>query len=852
MDQTNKNLDKFTGFTVTLIFLLLAGSGFVRSLEWTAYGWGVRVTPARTPDSSIAIIAIDNASLKELGAWPWNRDRFTELTKILNRAGVRWIGYDIDLDKPQNNLSLEALRHFNARYRTQLNETARKLLNRVTNQINTDKTLSAVLKNSNVILGVSYAALDRPPIVEIPSENLAKNFVSDIRGSPPPIYEKLPEWLHPDHAIYFKNPALPIDTLLDSASTIGLSTSRNMLDGVTFGRPAVLPLGKQYLPSFALVMAAAKAGALKQIGLLHGTGVAFGDHLIPTDSKFRSFPFFYKAKNNLPPFPIYSFAKVLNGEIRNDVFTDKIVLIGPTSEQLVEAQQTPLGIDLPPVLIEAHTISSYLQEHCYSTPLWTYWLRYAIFILVAMYLMILLPKLHSGTGLAMTILILVVMFNLHFVLMALAGVWLALMAPAGAILVGHFLFGTKHLILYRVERYRRELANSNRLLAQAYQFQGQLDLAFEKYRSCEMDDELLSLTYNLGLDYERKRQFSKAANVFRFIRSYKGNYRDTRERIQKNLQTSQAMVLGKPTAEGENTLIIAKNGMQKPMLGRYQIESEIGHGAMGTVYLGVDPKIGRTVAIKTMPLSSEFEEDQLEEVKSRFFREAKTAGRLNHYNIVTIYDVGEEQDLAYIAMDFLQGMDMSKLAKKDNLLKVSEVFTVMIQVADALNYAHEQNVVHRDIKPANIIYDRRTKKPTITDFGVAHITDTSKTKTGMILGTPSFMSPEQLAGKPVDGRSDLFSLGISYFQLLTGELPFTGESISALMYRITHKPPRDILKLRPALPMCVKAVIAKALQKEPDKRYQTGAEFAIAIKRCQQSIAAQQASSTGQRRAPNF
>jgi serine/threonine-protein kinase len=154
-------------------------------------------------------------------------------------------------------------------------------------------------------------------------------------------------------------------------------------------------------------------------------------------------------------------------------------------------------------------------------------------------------------------------------------------------------------------------------------------------------------------------------------------------------------------------------------------------------------------------------------------------------------------------------------------------------------------VVHRDIKPSNIIYDRRTKKPTLTDFGVAHITDTSKTKTGTILGTPSFMSPEQLAGMPVDGRSDLFSLGVTFFQLLTGELPFVGESISSLMYKITNGDPRDILKIRPALPICVKAIINKALQKDPEKRYQTGAEFATALRRCQQNIIAQQMQATG-------
>ena len=838
---------------MTLVFILLAGSSLVRNLEWTAYGWGLRITPMRTPDSSIVVIGIDDTTLESLGDWPWTRDHFAELTKILNRAGARWIGFDLELNKPQNSLSLEALRRFNARYRTQLNETARILLNRVTNQLDTDKALAQVFNSSNVILGAAYNTVLKPPTdLGFAEENLARFSISDIRGSDSLLFEKLPNWLHFDKAVYFENPALPVTVLANSVRAIGLSHSRNNIDGINFARPAVFPVGEQYVPSFALLMAAAKAGELGQIGLLRGNGVAFGDRIIPTDSRFRSYPFYYQPESNLPPFSMYSMSKVLDGEIRDEVFADKVVLIGPTSTKLIKSHETPLGLELPPVLIEAHTISSYLQDHWYATPIWTHWLRYVVFVLVAVYLMFLLPRVRFGTGLAITALILVVLANVHFVLMALGGVWLALMAPAAALMVGHFVFGIRSLISNSVDRYRRELAKSNRLLAQAYQFQGQLDLAFEKYRSCEMDDELLSLTYNLGLDYERKRQFNKAANVFRFVRSYKSSYRDARERVQKNLQTSHAVVLGKPAKEGEHGILIAKNGVQKPMLGRYQIESEIGRGAMGIVYLGADPKIGRTVAIKTMPLSSEFEDDQVEDVKQRFFREAKTAGRLNHYNIVTIYDVGEEQDLAYIAMDYLQGVDMAKFAKKDKLLKVSEVFNVIIQVADGLNYAHAKNVVHRDIKPSNIIYDRRTNKPTITDFGVAHLTDTSKTKTGMILGTPSFMSPEQLAGKAIDGRSDLFSLGVTFFQLLTGELPFTGESISSLMYKITNTPPQDILKLRPALPICIKAIISKALQKEPDKRYQTGAEFATAIKRCQQNIVAQQAAVTGQRKPPTI
>jgi len=253
---------------------------------------------------------------------------------------------------------------------------------------------------------------------------------------------------------------------------------------------------------------------------------------------------------------------------------------------------------------------------------------------------------------------------------------------------------------------------------------------------------------------------------------------------------------------------------------------------MGMVYLGHDPKIGRTVAIKTLMLSQEFEGDKLVEVKERFFREAETAGRLNHPNIVTIFDVGEDQDMSYIAMDYLKGIDLLGYSKQDTLLPAMEVMNVIMKVADALDYAHLQKVVHRDIKPANIIYDKDTGVLKVTDFGVACLTDTSKTKTGTILGSPSYMSPEQLAGKRVDGRSDLFSLGVTMYQLLTGELPFVGESLASLMYKIANEKHPDIRMFNPELPACVAKIINKALHKDIERRFQSGEQMLSALRRC--------------------
>jgi len=274
----------------------------------------------------------------------------------------------------------------------------------------------------------------------------------------------------------------------------------------------------------------------------------------------------------------------------------------------------------------------------------------------------------------------------------------------------------------------------------------------------------------------------------------------------------------------------------KPTLGRYQVEKELGKGAMGVVYLGRDPTIGRVVAIKTLAFSREFAPGELKEIKERFFREAETAGRLAHPNIVTIYDAGEDHDLAYIAMELLKGKDLTSYINPGELLPLPTALSIIARVADALAYAHRNNVIHRDVKPANIMWEPDADSVKVTDFGIARITDLSKTRTGMVLGTPSYMSPEQLSGKKVDGRSDLFSLGTTLYQLGCGSLPFQGDSMAQLMFRIANEPHPDVRTRNAALPACVAAIVNRALAKDPESRYQDGEQMAKALRLCLQSL----------------
>ncbi|KGJ96266.1 serine/threonine-protein kinase [Colwellia psychrerythraea] len=288
----------------------------------------------------------------------------------------------------------------------------------------------------------------------------------------------------------------------------------------------------------------------------------------------------------------------------------------------------------------------------------------------------------------------------------------------------------------------------------------------------------------------------------------------------------QTLVILDKQVQSNNSI---KHHLTVDNFGRYQVEGILGKGAMGIVYQGVDPKINRHVAIKTLQLSDDIDSPEFGEAKERFFREAQTAGGLSHANIVTIYDVGEENNLGYIAMDLLTGAPLSLFTQPEQTLPVPLVYQLLIQITDALDYAHNQNVVHRDIKPANIIYDDDLLKVTVTDFGIAYVSDNSKTRTGIIMGSPYYMSPEQILGLRVDGRSDIFSLGVTFYQLLCGHLPFEGESIATVAYQITKAKAVAVNQLNSKLPSSAQRICSKAMHKDIEKRYQSMAEFKLAL-----------------------
>jgi predicted Ser/Thr protein kinase len=301
--------------------------------------------------------------------------------------------------------------------------------------------------------------------------------------------------------------------------------------------------------------------------------------------------------------------------------------------------------------------------------------------------------------------------------------------------------------------------------------------------------------------------------------------------------TDDSAEIAADPVEKSTAIVMNGNGQPPASLGRYKILKELGRGAMGLVYLGKDPTIQRFVAIKTMRLDQFEEPDKVQEIKARFFREAESAGRLSHPNIVTIYDAGEQDELGYIAMELVEGQSLKNWSRKPNLMPLPQMVPTLASVAEALEYAHQQGVVHRDIKPANIMITKE-RLVKVMDFGIAKMASSNKTQTDIVLGTPTYMSPEQIAGKKVDGRSDVFSVGVVLFELLTGQPPFTADNLSALLFAIAHHPHPDLHTLRPELPPIFQEVVNRALQKELPQRYRRAGELAQDLRDCLHSLAA--------------
>jgi serine/threonine-protein kinase len=806
---------------VLVVVVLEAFTGLLRSVDNRFFD-SVSLLTQRAPSSQVVVLAIDDESIANIGRWPWSRDVHAKVVDQLTEGKAKTVVHTSFFFEPQLDRGLSHLQQLqrlvaSADSPDPVIPRLTQALDDAVRDLDTDTTLAGSLQQSQRVMLPMVFDLGEPlGRAEQPLPDFVTRFALRPQGTLQPLYGV--------------KAYTPLALLGSQAAGVGhLNMLPDPVDGSLRTQQLFIEHDGFWMGSLAMQTAAHSLNlTVQDLSITPSDQLQMGGVVVPLDGMGQFYPQFYPGQDGREAFAVDSFFDVYSGKIPASKYAGKIVIIGATATGVGDRFVTPVSAVTSPPVVLAHATSSLLTGHFFSAPDWGAWVSVGSVLAVSLLVALVLPALSAGVAAAATGASFVALLACEAWLIASSHTWVPLTQSAVVLVVAYLGLTTKRFLFAEAGKIKsdEESAETNRMMGLAHQGQGQLDLAFDRFRRVPMTGALMDNLSNLALDFERKRQFNKAQAVYEHMAAHNPAHRDLSARLKRVKALSETVMLGGSGSRPGGTLLLDGDHIEKPMLGRYQVEKELGKGAMGVVYMGRDPKIGRVVAIKTMALSQEFEGAELDDARQRFFREAETAGRLQHQNIVTIFDAGEDHELAYIAMEYLKGKDLLEYTRLGQLLPVETVVSILIRIAEALDYAHGLNVVHRDIKPANIMFDPATGAVKVTDFGIARVTDASRTRTGMVLGTPSFMSPEQIAGKKVDGRSDLYSLGVMAYQLLSGSLPFHAESMTELMFKIANEPAPNIRAVNPAVPAALAAAVTKALAKKPEIRYESGEAFA--------------------------
>jgi CHASE2 domain-containing sensor protein/predicted Ser/Thr protein kinase len=824
---------------IAIVAAVLLNFKPLQSLEYGAFDLLSRFRH-RASGIPVIIVAIDDTSLRKIGDWPWPRSYIADVIDTLSTNGTHTLGVSILYRDEELNDGLVEIQNLKETIRNKPLIGDKRTLNKIDQllsethrQLNHDARLIAAVRTArNVVLPLRFslsqpadeAATALSDWLKLNSIESGEKQVVQNR----PLYSSVFLFANRlNQPIVASGLQPPYDSLSRKSGALGHTNLVADPDNVTRSVPLLIRFQNREFLSFALQVAIKYFGAHTRNVRPDSSGLQIKNLYIPTVGYHQMLIDFSGQARNIQKFAA---SDVLEGKIPAGAFRNKIVLLGITAEEFTPAYGIPGNGQASGIEIMANAVENLVNRSHISRAAWCLALEVMILLYFGFFLLFVIPKVQPRIGMLIFTIFLLTWIGTAVGLFITQGLWLRMVTPTLFALIGFALVGRKRLS----EEKKDESVELNKSLGLSLQGQGMLDMAFERFMKCPIQDKSVKeLLYHLGLDFERKRMFNKALAVYNQILRA-GAFKDIKRRI-KNLEKIEQTLVMSPGQKKRETTLFLGNSTTKPTLGRYEIIKELGHGAMGTVFLGKDPSINREVAVKTLNYA-DVEPQQLTEVKEQFFREAEAAGRLSHPNIVTIYDVGEDHDMAYIAMELLQGKNLSEFCQKDKLLPTGRSLNVVASVAEALDYAHNQGVVHRDIKPANIIL-MENDRVKVADFGIARVISSStKTQTGIIFGTPNYMSPEQVAGKKVDGRSDLFSLGIVLYEMLSAEKPFKGDSITTLMYAITNNTYTPLPEVAVKTPQCCVKLVDKLLRKEVSKRYQSAAQVVKQIKKCQEQL----------------
>jgi len=820
MNESDKKTNLLIGSLIVVICIYLSFMSFspFEKLEKQIYKIEMRLdTPLNPGESKVAIVNIDDKSIKALGQWPWPRHTIADMIKILKSNGAKLIGIEMVFSEKEQNLGIEEIKKLYSKIldREKVYTTGEKHtwilaeLEEIEKRLDNDKVLSQTVKNTgNIILPViGEFGKYRTELIIAPESFLN---ISTLKKDSINIEDQTP----------VKELTTPFNELSKSSYALGhTNLSPNKLRVGQVHIPFINYRG-HIIPSMPLRLALDYLNKHPEQVIIKGSGIKLGEEIIPTSKG----EMLIKFKGGRRSFPYYSFIDILKVKKVPAVFDGKIVLIGFTAKGSASVN-TPVDPYMPRVEFMANVIDDFLHGRFLKRSNVMLYLEVFILVLLGLASSFFQSRFSYLNRTAFTAGLIFLVFLTSATFFISFDIWFKSIYILLSLTTIYVVIMGKDFLYIHKTGLSKEAIETNRMLGISLQSQGLLDLAFEKFRKCPLDDELRDIIYNLGLDYERKRMINKAISIYEYINKKDKGFRDLTERIPKLKKVISSLPLGAYQGKKEDKIVVSDDLEVKPTVGRYEILMELGRGAMGTVYKGRDPKINRLLAIKTIRFSDEFEDDQLKEIKERFFTEAELAGKLTHPGIVAIHDIGEDYDLTYMAMEFLDGEDLEKYCKKGSLLPIRKLLDIIAETADALEYAHNNGVIHRDIKPANIML-LKNGRVKVTDFGIAKSMSASKTRSGIILGTPNYMAPEQIMGRQIDARSDIFSLGVVFFQLLTGDLPFRGDNLNSLFYKVTQVKHPSPSKINPKVIKPCEQILDKALAKNPDHRFQKASDLA--------------------------
>lgn len=787
---------------------------------------------------AVVVVKIDDRSLREIGPPPWPRSIIADALTQLSGFNPRVLGVHLLFPGPQINPGLREVQALRTAVGEVLSPQLRKerykldqLLVKVGQTMDHDAELiSAVNHAVNAVLPVLFTS--EPPEAPVSfaalPDWLVRHSFEAHRLSPPHAAASVIDallFLGPsDQSIMVHSLITTYEHLARKAAALGHINLVPDRDGIVRRIPLFIPFHDRLFPSFALQVAARYLKADLRDIQRSDAGISIKSIDIPTDGALKMLIDGSGVDRHIHS---VSFGDVYNGKASAEDFTGKIVLLGESLPGRTPYLRTAGYGSLSHIDVTAAAVENIINRRHLSRPPWANLLELLVVVYFGLFLVFVIPRVKLRDGALILSIFLVTWVCFAVILFMVFGYWVKLFAPVILTAMG---FTVVALRRFAIEK-QSESTELNKMLGLSFQGKGMLDMAFEKFIKCPVENgSVRDLLYDLGKEFERKRMFSKALAVYHHMQKA-GRFRDIQQRIDTLKSLGEA---AGPAAVKPNGALLLGEATTRPTLGRYEIIEELGQGAMGTVYLGRDPKINREVAIKTLSYAN-VDEGKLDEIKERFLREAEAAGRLSHPNIVTIYDVGEEHDMAYMAMELIKGRVLSEYCQKNNLLPPSRALGFVAAVADALDYAHSRGVVHRDIKPDNIILVGGSQVK-VTDFGIARVVSASHTETGIILGTPNYMSPEQVEGLHVDGRSDLFSLGVVLYELLAGERPFKGDNLANLMYNIAHAAYTPLKKASPDIPVCCHQIVKKLLAKNPQNRLGSAGKLVRRIGQCLEGL----------------